>query len=667
MYIKRLSINNFRGIKEGTFDFGSGMNILIGPSNSRKTTVLKAIDLVLNPNYLWWRRDVLDTFDFFMEDTKTPLIIRMRLGCGERECVGDSHQCPRFECSDGEDTQTCKLTDCLIFVDNATGKVVKTDDIKAQDWIEANSATEGVVKADHVKEGDKIEACLDVEMMAIYRKEGYAEVTHRVLDENSETRCDFTRRMKEWIGIVALEAGRNPDSECCMQYNSMLSRCLGEVGEWQKGFVDAFRTQLRGKIDEFVANDAKDFLKGLVKTMEPVGPVMNGIPAMTIAGAAKRDLLRQVQLCMKHEKLELPIARHGRGTQNVMALLLAALSRATPRELRPKPSIILIEEPEQNLEPGMQRSVISFIRDSLLGVGESRQCIVATHSPFVLTSPPDLKQVHRLCVGTAGTVTCRNLGAVCSKTFPHIRILVPFENELFESLFGDLIVIWEGECEAGLYQAMMRHQKDCPAELLTGIIAGGAQNLPQIAKWFQDAGYTPVVVCDGDAESEQAMRELETEKSSFIALPRGQMLEDCIADLLASLPNQQSIKVLLSVMGAQGAIYKGGTDAANIKKWAALDTVFTQMQAKHLDAGQVIAAMTEAQLPDRSTVVDILKNHKKRYVHRIIGELLSQIDCFGPFQNVIDKLKEGWSDKGNLGRFQMQRCGTLVPYELPKA
>jgi len=646
MYIKNLIIENFRGIKDGNVNFKPGMNMLIGASNSGKSTILKAIDFVLYPNHSWWWRDILDTFDFFMEDTNNPIVIDMMLGCGRRDCTGTGGNCSRFEVIAGDDvSEICKLRECLVYINKVDGQVVK---------------------ADNIVEGIDVEGCLHVKMTATYIKEGYAEVIHKVLDEDGNDKCDFTRAMKEWIGIVSLEASRNPDSECRLQYNSMLSRCVGEVGEWQKDFVDTFRSDLKKKIEQFSAKEAKILLDNLRNAMKPVKPVMNGEPAMSIAGAAKRDLLRQVELCIIRDELELPISRHGRGTQNMMSLLLATLAQATPKELRPPTSIILIEEPEQNLEPGMQRSIVSFMQNSFLCNEENRQCILTTHSPFVLTSSLDLMRVYHVTCEAKGKMACRDLGEIQQLSFPAIRNRVCFENELFECLFGSLIVIWEGKCEAGLYQAIMRMQQNYPAELLSGVVAGGASNLLDMAKWFRDGGYTPIVVCDGDAESKKAMSDLKNGNFAFIALPNGKNLEDCVADHIATVQSKTAVIMLLNVMGAAGTFDKGGKDAENIKNWSALDAVFTQENKSSLDTNLIISKMLDAGLPNRDIVIAILRNHKERYKYRILGEELSKSGNLGVFKQVIDKLKDIWINKNQVGRFQLQNDGTLTAYSEPQ-
>jgi putative ATP-dependent endonuclease of the OLD family len=52
MYISKVSIKNFRSIKETEFTLIKGKNVIIGKNNSGKSNILKAIDLVLGKRYL---------------------------------------------------------------------------------------------------------------------------------------------------------------------------------------------------------------------------------------------------------------------------------------------------------------------------------------------------------------------------------------------------------------------------------------------------------------------------------------------------------------------------------------------------------------------------------------------------------------------------------------
>lgn len=74
--IRKIEITNFRGIQRMSWCPSSGINCLIGPGDSGKSTVLDAIDLCLGA-----RRNVqFSDADFFGLDTTTPINITLTLG-----------------------------------------------------------------------------------------------------------------------------------------------------------------------------------------------------------------------------------------------------------------------------------------------------------------------------------------------------------------------------------------------------------------------------------------------------------------------------------------------------------------------------------------------------------------------------------------------------------
>lgn len=52
IYIKKIKIQNFKSIENETIEFNKGLNILVGPNNAGKTSILDAIDLLLGDVYL---------------------------------------------------------------------------------------------------------------------------------------------------------------------------------------------------------------------------------------------------------------------------------------------------------------------------------------------------------------------------------------------------------------------------------------------------------------------------------------------------------------------------------------------------------------------------------------------------------------------------------------
>lgn len=85
--IHQLKINHFRGIKQFEQCFGdTNLIVLIGRGDSGKSTILKAISLVLSPA---WNNTFADT-DFYNLDTTKPIEIEVSLRCVPDKLLSDA-------------------------------------------------------------------------------------------------------------------------------------------------------------------------------------------------------------------------------------------------------------------------------------------------------------------------------------------------------------------------------------------------------------------------------------------------------------------------------------------------------------------------------------------------------------------------------------------------
>lgn len=71
MIIRHLSIENFRGIKTLEWKPNAGLNCLVGPGDSAKTTILDAIELGLSPRW----NEGFDDVEFYKADVSNPVKI----------------------------------------------------------------------------------------------------------------------------------------------------------------------------------------------------------------------------------------------------------------------------------------------------------------------------------------------------------------------------------------------------------------------------------------------------------------------------------------------------------------------------------------------------------------------------------------------------------------
>ena len=74
--IRAIEVSNFRSLKEFAWFPSAGINCLIGPGDSGKSTVLDAIDLCMGA-----RRNLqISDADFYNLDSETPIVISVTIG-----------------------------------------------------------------------------------------------------------------------------------------------------------------------------------------------------------------------------------------------------------------------------------------------------------------------------------------------------------------------------------------------------------------------------------------------------------------------------------------------------------------------------------------------------------------------------------------------------------
>lgn len=645
MYIKNIKISNFRTLRSAEISLQPGLNILIGPNNVGKSTILSAIDLVLNPNLQWWRREVFTELDFFRGRTDDPIEIELLIGCGRPQCTEGENRCPRLEVITEDKSELCRLTERIVTWDNKKNQFLKVDDIDS---------------------AEAPEAAIRLKMTAAFQKtEGYVETSHWILNEDGNGWTNLTSPMKEWIGARLLASNRDPMAECRMQYNSLLSKAVGDIKTWRIRCAKEFRGALTPIVKDLAESRASKIIDLIDRTTKDIGRTHAEQTVLSLGEVQSYDIIRQVELCRKgqdqeRKEWEIPFSRQGRGLQNVASLVLGIQSQSASTTGF---SIIMLEEPEQNLEPQMQRSSVKSVRNLC---GGDAQIIMSTHSPYVLSSIMDLKGVQRLAKSGDGKLASVDMGAVSIDgwDFFKLRKNVPHDMELLEALFSPLVVIWEGDSEAGFYPALMRQAADYPSEWLAGV-NGGDAGLKGPYTWFKKAGYETVVVLDGD--NPEALSSLSAEGVAFLALPAGKKLEHIVAEELSSKEDAVVAEILLSGIGVSGRI---NWYEEFFSIWSALAEIFKEkgLVRKTLPTDAALAEIKDVaskigspQSPNN--IKWVLEQNKRRQAYESIGVSLSQKGAIPVIcSKVLDALKEMWLNQRPLGQYQFDSSGNLCSY-----
>lgn len=632
MYLKKIIIHNFRGIKNGVIDFQEGTNIIIGPSNIGKTSVVKAIEFLLCPRKQWWKRDILSEYDFNNKNCNENIVIEGIIGCSKKACIDDGSICPRFEIETEGKSETCKLTNYVVAMNIKDGNILKMEQMSGE---------------------IEYELVLRLKMIASFNKtDGYVATKHFIINEKGEEWVNFSKDMKAWIGIELLDSGRN-NEEFKLKYNSLLSKFAGNIDEWQYQFLKKFKASLQGDINIFSEDYLAELLSQVNKNVSNIFPALSGELNISIEGANKNELIRQIGLSCKLDNGEdLPFSYQGKGFQNILSILLSTRLMNIVEKNFPSKSIILLEEPEQNLEPQLQGSILETLKNIVEAKENKKQFIITTHSPHILSNNTVLSGIVKLEKDSDDKLISLNMETIKTaggKYFADVRNFAHTDIELFESLFSSVVIIWEGDSDIGFYTGLIKCMK-YPSELLYGICGEGS-SIHMLAEWFQTANYKTIVILDGD--NENIIDKLCERNISFMALPRDKNLEHIIARELIKLPDSKLYKVLLSVVGLRGEV---NSYPDYESKWPALYKIFEEENATRSKISMELANKRIETIArenrircspeDENKIGWILGKYKNRRELEELARLMIEENCVPDIsKEILRYLREIWLRK----------------------
>jgi len=426
MQVRRLIIENFRGVASGVIHF-SGHSLLVGGNNIGKSTVCEALELVLGPERMS-RRPVVDEHDFhcgrYVAEDGTPIPIRIQAVLTE---LSEEAQL-RFH------------------------RHLRRWDNKKSDF--ADEAPDGP----GVGDGANTTWCLPVVFLGQYHKPdddfiGNTFFDHPVElpDEDEEQEAEFKlgagrspfwRDYKRLCGFVFLRALRTGSRALSLQRGSLLDTILKLGGS---GFAEMWQDTLdRLRALKPAIGDIKQLKHIQDELRERMGRFVSLAPGEDATGFFASELTREhlrevVRLFVAAEPIghRVPFARLGTGSINLLVFALLTVIA----ELKDKQSVIFaMEEPEIALPPHTQRRVGRFV------LGEMGQAIVTSHSPYVIEQfePEAIVILKR---GDKGTLTGKpiDLGGVKPKTYKTER------RQFAEAVLARAVLVVEGGTELALF------------------------------------------------------------------------------------------------------------------------------------------------------------------------------------------------------------------------
>ncbi len=447
MQVRRLILERFRGYERLEW-CPRQCNLILGPNNAGKSTVLEALDWLFDPG--WGRpRPTPLPEDYWRLNVEPGFRIEAVLGA-----LAESH---------------------LAAFDNYF-----------EGW---RSADETVIPE---PDGPGVETVVRVEVCS----SADGELQYRMAKPEVGD-APFSPRLRRLVNFIFDGRRRDPARQLAFYQGSVLEHVFGEVDLTMP--LRALAGQLVGGQQAVNADvGVADVLRVIREQLREfgIGTGEAGEPLLAVGGLSERTLLQTLTLSLRQDAdLALPVSRLGRGVQRVaLVALLMALARR--RESAP---IAAFEEPEEALEPFRVRMLAKQLR-SLAQVGG--QVFITSHAPDVLrcfhpdevvllepsATGPRLVELRRVL--DAGMRACveRHADAVGRALFGPVAFLVdgPSDQAVIE-------VFWDHLAMTGALPSAEMHGVQV-------VPCGGTPVMPSIARTLTAVGKTVIALLDRDPD-----------------------------------------------------------------------------------------------------------------------------------------------------------------------
>lgn len=381
LFISSVEITNFRTFKEKQIiRFTEGINILVGPNNIGKTTIISAIRLIFDKNKFG-----LDINDFSKTETKEEL-----KNCSPKITVSVNLQKSNKEGSDSDDLLAIRnwLTD----IDNP---------YKAKITMQFQLPTK-YEKAylDAVKDLDDIGSVwleLEDEFLPKYQRKYFVGESAQPLMDNSLSRfnCQYLPAIRD------AEKRMNSGNKYLLNklLNFFIDYDLKSNEELKKSDIEKKMQkrhkdfhELAVKLLNNLSPRFKEGKKEMLKYSSQTGATFDGEEPEFNSALNDHDILKEFSLVVKNGESNVPINLNGLGYNNLIyiSLVLAELQQSRDNSYFGDNSsvfpFLLIEEPEAHLHPDMQYDFLKFLQNNIKDGTTSetaKQVIITTHSPNI--------------------------------------------------------------------------------------------------------------------------------------------------------------------------------------------------------------------------------------------------------------------------------------------
>ena len=383
MYISNIHIENYRGFSDLSVDFKDGINILIGPNNSGKSNLLRALALIFDGKF----RKQLSVDDFYngitlstLKQHSPKIVVTVTLSQ-----------------SDDEDL----MGDELVTVSSWLVKLEKPYSAKLQYEFFLPEEYESIYieSIQNVSSTSEVWTRIDNSFIRLYVYKIWGGNPENQMQADSEGLSKFDFQFLDAIRDVERDmfSGKNTLLKSVidffLDYDIKSDKALSSEEQTQK--ISKRRRDFKEKSDILVDVLKKRLENGrnqILSYADHVGASFDNSKPTFEGAISENEVSSILQLLVQQETgMRIPIGNNGLGYNNLifMSLLLAKMQidadgtyLGSNAKVFP---ILAIEEPEAHLHPTMQFQFVKFLKDNLRDK-KVRQVFITSHSTHITSS-----------------------------------------------------------------------------------------------------------------------------------------------------------------------------------------------------------------------------------------------------------------------------------------